>query len=56
MNVQAAAAAAHYGRSTVEYHLRRIQERTGMNPRDFYDLQRLVKMARATLGEEAEHD
>lgn len=53
MNVQAAAAAAHYSRSTVEYHLHRIQERTGLNPRDFYDLQKLVKMARATLGEEA---
>jgi sugar diacid utilization regulator len=56
MRASTAADALHYGRTTVTYYLNQIRERTGLNPRDFYDLQKLVKMARATLGEEAEHD
>jgi sugar diacid utilization regulator len=56
INVSATAKATYYGRSTLEFHLHQIRERTGLNPKNFYDLQKLVHMARATLGEEAEHD
>jgi sugar diacid utilization regulator len=56
MKVHAAAKALHYGRTTVDYHLLQIRRRTGLNPKNFHDLQKLVKMARATLREETEHD
>lgn len=56
MKVHAAAKALHYGRTTVDYHLLQIRRRTGLNPKNFYDLQTLVKIAQATLEEEAEHD
>lgn len=53
INVSATAKAIHYGRSTLEYHLHQIQERTGLNPKNFHDLQTLEKIAHATLKEEA---
>lgn len=57
MKVYTAAIAAHYGRSNVDYQLRQIRKLTGLNPRNFYDLQKLVQMANAVLREEkAKHD
>lgn len=53
INVSATAKALHYDRSTVDYHLLQIRRRTGLNPKNFYDLQTLVRIAQATLGEEA---
>lgn len=57
MRVYTAAIAAHYSRTNVDYHLRQIRKITGLNPKNFYDLYRLVQIARATLREETEkHD
>ena len=57
MRVYTAAIAAHYSRTNVDYHLRQIRKLTGLNPKNFYDLYRLVQIARATLREETEkHD
>lgn len=56
INVSATAKALHYDRTTVDYRLLQIRRRTGLNPKNFYDLQTLEKIAHATLGEETEHD
>lgn len=44
MKVQAVADKLHYSRQAIVYHLRRIREITGLNPRGFFDLQELLKM------------
>lgn len=41
----------HYYRSTVAYHLKRIREKTGLDPHCSEDLAKLVEMAR-TMGDE----
>lgn len=46
MVMERAAREIYLSRSTVEYHTRQIRERTGLDPRRFYDLQKLVEMAR----------
>lgn len=38
---------AHY--NTIRYHVRRIKEETGLNPMNFYDLHKLVGIARSSL-------
>ena len=38
----AAAKSIHYHRSSVGYHLDRIREKTGLDPRNFYDLVKLI--------------
>lgn len=42
MNVSEVSRALYMGRSTVEYHLKRIKQLTGKNPVKFYDLCHLV--------------
>jgi hypothetical protein len=49
MRLKASADAVHYTRSNVEYHIKRIRTVTGLNPRDFYDLSKLIPMAKTVL-------
>lgn len=35
--------------NTVKYHVENIREKTGLDPRDFWDMQKLVPMAQRTL-------
>lgn len=46
MNATAAAAALNYHRNTIMYHLEQIRRLYGLDPRCFYDLCRLVEMAK----------
>ena len=47
MNVSSTAQELHYHRNNIEYHLTHIQAKTGLNPRNFYDLIELLKEAGA---------
>lgn len=42
MSASKTAKALYMGKSTVNYHLDRVYEETGLNPRNFYDLVILV--------------
>ena len=46
MHATAAAVALNYHRNTIMYHLEQISKLYGLNPRCFYDLCRLVDMAK----------
>lgn len=41
-------------RNTVTYHLDKVKRQTGLDPRRFYDLIELVKMAQEVLESETE--
>lgn len=53
MNVSDAARKLYMHRNTVIYHINKVKKRTGFDPLDFYDLVKLVIVARSVLGEEA---
>lgn len=38
--------AIHMHRNTIEQHFEKIRQKTGLNPRKFYDLVRLVEIAK----------
>jgi len=38
------ALAMSYHRNTIKYHIARVEEKTGLNPRRFYDLIKLVSL------------
>ena len=44
MNVSRAAKSLYFCHSNILYHIKKIKEKTGLDPRDFYDLCELVKM------------
>ena len=46
MRESKAAAALHYHPGSVTYHLDKVREVTGLDPRNFYDLIKLVKAIR----------
>lgn len=46
-----AANAIYMHRNTMVYHLRMVEKKTGLDPRDFYDLGVLLKMATEEEGE-----
>lgn len=46
MNETKTARAIHYHRNTIEYHFKKITEKYGLNPHKFYDLIKLIKMAK----------
>lgn len=48
-----AARAIGFSNAAVHYHLVCVQEKTGKNPRDFWDLNDLVQMARSILNDES---
>ena len=43
MNVSETARVMMYHRNSIEYHLRNIKETTGLNPRCFFDLVKLLQ-------------
>lgn len=50
MNVTDVARAIFAHRNTVLYHLDKVKQQTGLDPRRFYDLVELVRMAQEVLG------
>lgn len=51
MNVTDVARAIFVHRNTVLYHLDKVKQQTGLDPRQFYDLVELVKMAQEVLND-----
>lgn len=51
MNVSEVARKLYMHRNTVDYNLRRIKQITGKDPLNFYDLYRLVMLAKEELAE-----
>ena len=49
MNVTDVARAIFAHRNTVLYHLNKVKQQTGLDPRRFYDLVELVRMAQEVL-------
>ena len=49
MNVTDVARAIFAHRNTVLYHLNKVKQQTGLDPRQFYDLVELVRMAQEVL-------
>ena len=45
MSINGAAKAMCYYRTNIDYHIGRIRETTGLNPRKFFDLIKLYEMA-----------
>ena len=45
MNITEASKVLYVHRNTVEYHIRKVRQSTGLNPTNFYDLHKLVQMA-----------
>lgn len=54
MNATDVARAIFVHRNTVLYHLDKVKRHTGLDPRRFYDLVELVKMAQEVLESETE--
>lgn len=44
-----AARSMNYHRNTIWYHVREIRKTTGLNPYDFFDMQKLYPLAREVL-------
>lgn len=53
MKVTDVARAIFTHRNTVLYHLNKVKQQTGLDPRRFYDLVELVKMAQEVLESES---
>lgn len=53
MNVTDVARAIFTHRNTVLYHLNKVKQQTELDPRRFYDLVELVKMAQEVLESES---
>ena len=51
MNVTDTANAMYVDRGTVHYRVKKIRENTGMNPFNFYDMCKLLPVARKILKE-----
>ena len=44
MRLSTAAKAIHYAKMTIEYHLTSVYQKTGLNPKKFYDLVELIRL------------
>jgi sugar diacid utilization regulator len=44
-----AAASLNYHRNTIYYHVKKIRKSTGLDPYDFFDMQKLYPMAKEEL-------
>ena len=44
-----AAKSLNYHRNTIYYHVKNIRKRTGLEPYDFFDMQKLYPMAQEVL-------
>ena len=51
MRARTAAKKMHYDRRTISYHFDRVQKATGLDPRNFHDLCRLVQKINEWKGE-----
>lgn len=49
MRVAKAAVVLHHHPNAVDYHVEKIRQSTGMDPKNFYDLCKLVQMAREVM-------
>lgn len=47
MSVSQVSRVVYYHRNTLEYHFVKIKRKTGLNPKRFYDLVKLVDMAKS---------
>ena len=45
LSAQQTAASLNYHRNTIYYHVRKIRRDTGLNPYDFFDMQKLYPIA-----------
>lgn len=50
MNVEKTARVMHYHRSNIIYHLENVEKKTGLNPRNFFDLIKLYELATGEAG------
>ena len=50
MSASRAATATHYHLNTIKHHLAKVKEETGLDPRNFFDLQKLYAMAKGEDG------
>lgn len=46
MRLSEAARALHYHHNSIDHHLRAVKNKTGLDPRNFFDLQKLYAMAK----------
>ena len=46
---RAAARSLNYHHNTIYYHANKIKQATGLNPTDFYDMQKLLPIAEEVL-------
>lgn len=46
MNISATAVIMNYHRNSILYHMEKIRKETGLNPRNFHDLVKLLENAR----------
>lgn len=48
LSIAAVAEKLHFNRNNIVYHMNQIKKKTGLNPRNFYDLVELLKMLEDT--------
>ena len=51
MNITQASEKLYMHRNSVVYHIKRIKKQTGLNPLNFYDLCKLVNMAKEEIAQ-----
>ena len=49
LKIKRAANQTYRNPGTIRHHINAIKEKTGLDPRDFWDMQKLVPMAEAVL-------
>ena len=52
MNVCEVARNCYYHRNTIEYHIAAIRKKTGLSPKKFYDLCKLIKLIKEETPDE----
>lgn len=54
LRINNAARETYRHHNTIRYHIAEIQKETGLNPLDFWDMQKLVPMAQAVIKQQEE--
>lgn len=49
LKIKAVADTLHYSRNSIEYHVKKIRRVTGLNPQEFFDLSKLIQIAKTVL-------
>ena len=52
MNANETARKLAYNHNSIHYHLNKVKDHTGLDPRNFFDLHELYQMATGILGED----